>query len=135
MSRVLIMAGGTGGHVYPALAIAKKLQEQQDRVFWLGSIGGMEEVVRNIARHQLRSGQGTTRIITLDRLFRNTDEDHLSKFVYYLADRGVQVNVRRSRGKDIDAACGQLVGQFEDRTRRAERHLAAFAAAQPVTVQ
>jgi 23S rRNA (adenine2503-C2)-methyltransferase len=41
-------------------------------------------------------------------LFRNTDEDHLSKFVYYLADRGVQVNVRRSRGKDIDAACGQL---------------------------
>ena len=41
-------------------------------------------------------------------LFRNTDEDHLSNFVYYLADRGVQVNVRRSRGKDIDAACGQL---------------------------
>jgi len=41
-------------------------------------------------------------------LFRNTDEDHLSSFVYYLADRGVQVNVRRSRGKDIDAACGQL---------------------------
>jgi 23S rRNA (adenine2503-C2)-methyltransferase len=41
-------------------------------------------------------------------LFRNTDEDRLSRFVYYLADRGVQVNVRRSRGKDIDAACGQL---------------------------
>jgi len=41
---------------------------------YLPSIGGMEEVVRNIARHQLRSGQGTTRIITLDRLFRNTDE-------------------------------------------------------------
>jgi 23S rRNA (adenine2503-C2)-methyltransferase len=41
-------------------------------------------------------------------LFRNTDDDHLSKFVHYLADRGVQVNVRRSRGKDIDAACGQL---------------------------
>ena len=41
----LIMAGGTGGHVYPALAIAKKLQEQQDQVFWLGSIGGMEQRV------------------------------------------------------------------------------------------
>lgn len=41
-------------------------------------------------------------------LFRNTDDDHLSRFVYFLADRGVQVNVRRSRGKDIDAACGQL---------------------------
>lgn len=41
---------------------------------YLPSIGGMEEVVRNIARHQLRSGQGATRIVTLDRLFRNTDE-------------------------------------------------------------
>ncbi|RDC61627.1 23S rRNA (adenine(2503)-C(2))-methyltransferase RlmN [Adhaeribacter pallidiroseus] len=46
-------------------------------------------------------------------LFKNTDEDHLSKFVYYLADRGVQVNVRRSRGKDIDAACGQLATKEE----------------------
>ncbi|MFT2007093.1 23S rRNA (adenine(2503)-C(2))-methyltransferase RlmN [Pontibacter sp. 13R65] len=40
--------------------------------------------------------------------FVNTDEDRWQKFIYYLADRGVQVNVRRSRGKDIDAACGQL---------------------------
>ncbi len=46
-------------------------------------------------------------------LFKNTDEDHLSKFVYYLADRGVQVNVRRSRGKDIDAACGKLATKEE----------------------
>lgn len=41
---------------------------------YLPSIGGMEEVVRNIARHQLRSGHKATRIITLDRLFRNTDQ-------------------------------------------------------------
>jgi len=40
--------------------------------------------------------------------FVNTDEVRWQKFIYYLADRGVQVNVRRSRGKDIDAACGQL---------------------------
>lgn len=40
--------------------------------------------------------------------FQNTDDDRLQKFIYYLADRGLQVNVRRSRGKDIDAACGQL---------------------------
>ncbi|MDX5417802.1 MAG: 23S rRNA (adenine(2503)-C(2))-methyltransferase RlmN [Hymenobacteraceae bacterium] len=40
--------------------------------------------------------------------FVNTADDRLEKFIYYLADRGVQVNVRRSRGKDIDAACGQL---------------------------
>lgn len=41
-------------------------------------------------------------------VFRNTDEDSFELFLRYLADRGVQVNVRRSRGKDIDAACGQL---------------------------
>jgi 23S rRNA (adenine2503-C2)-methyltransferase len=40
--------------------------------------------------------------------YKNTDEARWEKFIYYLADRGVQVNVRRSRGKDIDAACGQL---------------------------
>ncbi|MEN0038116.1 MAG: glycosyltransferase family 4 protein [Cellvibrio sp.] len=39
---------------------------------YLPSIGGMEEVVRNIARHQLREGQQATRIITLNRLFRNS---------------------------------------------------------------
>lgn len=39
---------------------------------YLPSIGGMEEVVRNIARHQLRHGQKATRIITLNRLFRNS---------------------------------------------------------------
>lgn len=41
---------------------------------YLPSIGGMEEVVRNIAMHQARSGHSGARIITLDRLFRNTAE-------------------------------------------------------------
>ncbi|TBW56254.1 undecaprenyldiphospho-muramoylpentapeptide beta-N-acetylglucosaminyltransferase [Marinobacter halodurans] len=41
--RFLIMAGGTGGHVFPALATARHLQEQGHEVYWLGSRGGMEE--------------------------------------------------------------------------------------------
>lgn len=41
---------------------------------YLPSIGGIEEVVRNIARHQLRQGHQATRIITLDRLFKNSDQ-------------------------------------------------------------
>ncbi|WP_148861786.1 undecaprenyldiphospho-muramoylpentapeptide beta-N-acetylglucosaminyltransferase [Marinobacter fonticola] len=41
--RFLIMAGGTGGHVFPALATARRLQQQGHEVFWLGSRGGMEE--------------------------------------------------------------------------------------------
>lgn len=41
--RFLMMAGGTGGHVFPALATARALQEKGHEVFWLGSSGGMEE--------------------------------------------------------------------------------------------
>lgn len=36
------MAGGTGGHIFPALAVAKRLQQQGHVVHWLGSKGGME---------------------------------------------------------------------------------------------
>lgn len=42
---ILIMAGGTGGHVYPALATANLLQAQNDRIEWMGSRGGMEDEV------------------------------------------------------------------------------------------
>ena len=43
--------------------------------------------------------------------FTNTEEDKLEKFATFLRDKGVNVNVRRSRGKDIDAACGQLANK------------------------
>ena len=40
--------------------------------------------------------------------FKNADQDAIEKFANYLETNGVNVNIRRSRGKDIDAACGQL---------------------------
>jgi 23S rRNA (adenine2503-C2)-methyltransferase len=40
--------------------------------------------------------------------FMNAGEDKIEAFADYLRNQGVTTNIRRSRGKDIDAACGQL---------------------------
>ena len=46
MSRpILIMAAGTGGHVFPALALARLLREQSLEVIWLGTERGLESRV------------------------------------------------------------------------------------------
>ena len=42
---ILVMAGGTGGHVYPALAVARALQAQSREVVWLGTHKGLESRV------------------------------------------------------------------------------------------
>jgi UDP-N-acetylglucosamine--N-acetylmuramyl-(pentapeptide) pyrophosphoryl-undecaprenol N-acetylglucosamine transferase len=42
---ILVMAGGTGGHVYPALAVAQALRQQSRDVVWLGTHRGLESRV------------------------------------------------------------------------------------------
>jgi UDP-N-acetylglucosamine--N-acetylmuramyl-(pentapeptide) pyrophosphoryl-undecaprenol N-acetylglucosamine transferase len=42
---ILVMAGGTGGHVYPALAVARALQAHAQDVVWLGTRRGLESRV------------------------------------------------------------------------------------------
>jgi len=46
---VLIMAGGTGGHIFPGLAVADELRAQGVAVSWLGAEGGME--TRVVPKH------------------------------------------------------------------------------------
>lgn len=43
--RIMVMAGGTGGHVFPALAVAKALRDQGHDVHWLGTGRGIENDV------------------------------------------------------------------------------------------
>ena len=50
-------------------------------------------------------------------------EDVLA-FAKILNDAGIVTTVRKTRGDDIAAACGQLAGEVKDKTRRAERLLA-----------
>lgn len=40
--RIMIMAGGTGGHVFPALAVAKQLRDANVQIAWLGTRRGIE---------------------------------------------------------------------------------------------
>lgn len=50
----------------------------------------------------------------------------VSRFWQVLTDAGFVVTVRTTRGDDIDAACGQLVGEVVDRTRRSARYRAGY---------
>lgn len=50
--------------------------------------------------------------------YERSPEEDIRAFQKLLLDSGVLTMVRRTRGDDIDAACGQLKGQVMDRTRR-----------------
>ncbi len=58
-------------------------------------------------------------------IYQRSDDDTIDRFQHILSKAGFVTTVRRTRGDDIDAACGQLVGQVKDKTRRQERYLKA----------
>ncbi|MFA5685749.1 MAG: hypothetical protein WC995_14495, partial [Lysobacteraceae bacterium] len=50
--------------------------------------------------------------------YRRSPAERIARFQQIIVDAGLVTITRRTRGDDIDAACGQLAGQFQDRTRR-----------------
>jgi 23S rRNA (adenine2503-C2)-methyltransferase len=52
----------------------------------------------------------------------------IETFAKILMDAGIVTTIRKTRGDDIDAACGQLAGEVQDRTRRVQRTIAASEA-------
>jgi 23S rRNA (adenine2503-C2)-methyltransferase len=52
---------------------------------------------------------------------KRSPRERVSAFAKTLQDAGIVTTVRKTRGDDIDAACGQLAGEVQDRTHAAER--------------
>ena len=63
---------------------------------------------------------------------RKPEREQVLAFCRHLNEAGIVTTVRKTRGDDIDAACGQLAGEVRDRTRRAERLAQQKAEAAPL---
>ena len=65
--------------------------------------------------------------------FERPEAESVRKFQTYLMNKGYATMLRTTRGEDIAAACGQLVGEVQDRTRRQARYLARVKAGETIT--
>lgn len=59
--------------------------------------------------------------------YKRVSNNALRRFQQILIDEGYTTTIRTTRGDDIDAACGQLAGQVNDRTKRSARYIADAA--------
>jgi 23S rRNA (adenine2503-C2)-methyltransferase len=53
--------------------------------------------------------------------YKCSSRNQIVRFQQYLIDQGLVATVRKTRGDDIVAACGQLAGEVQDKSRRSER--------------
>ena len=59
--------------------------------------------------------------------YQCSDADVMEKFADIVGNAGIVTTLRRTRGQDIAAACGQLVGDFKDRTVRSAKYREKYA--------
>ncbi len=55
-------------------------------------------------------------------MYRRSSQATIDKFRAYLLKAGINTITRKTRGEDIDAACGQLVGRVQDRSHRSRQY-------------
>ncbi len=55
-------------------------------------------------------------------LYECSDPATIDRFRDHVVSKGIVTVTRKTRGDDIDAACGQLVGRVKDRSRRSQKH-------------
>lgn len=58
--------------------------------------------------------------------YRRSAAPRIRRFAEILMAAGIVTTTRKTRGDDIDAACGQLAGQVKDKTRRGERRVVSL---------
>mgnify|MGYP000848221223 CR=1 FL=1 len=63
--------------------------------------------------------------------FRRSSADRVRRFADILMAAGIVTTTRKTRGDDIDAACGQLAGQVKDKTRRTAARVIPLMEARP----
>ena len=82
----------------------------------------LAKLMRGIDRKVQRENSAKVNLIPFNPFpgtqYARSDDDTIRRFQTVLLDSQVLTMVRRTRGEDIDAACGQLKGQVMDRTRR-----------------
>ena len=92
----------------------------------LGGINDQPKHARELIE-LVRTGPCKFNLITFnpfpDSDLKRPERETVLAFAKILNDAGIVTTIRKTRGDDIDAACGQLAGEVKDRTRRAERLL------------
>jgi 23S rRNA (adenine2503-C2)-methyltransferase len=55
-------------------------------------------------------------------IYECSDRKTIDQFREYVVSKGIVTVTRKTRGEDIDAACGQLVGRVKDKSRRSQKY-------------